>query len=853
MDFKRRLDDVKLKEIYLLFSAILAPGFLIIWLKFKPGMPIELLLGCWIVSLYFTFSFCLMHLSSFIRRNLGYVLYGGYYLLSLFVIYLAYYYDFSESYSLLLMLVVFYISLTFDKIKALLYYLITVLILMSSVAYVERRYLNIYNNNGLIVNICLLVFSVIVLLNLYIRNGDKNALNESIKDYQRLLDTSPDGIIVYEKENIVYANEALAALAKISDKDEIIGKSVFDILHSKDYNQIITGIEEILKGNRTGYNEVKIDLANNISLDAEVVNKVTTYNGREAIMTIVRDISERKRMQAELIEAEAKYRSIIEGALLGILITKNVKPIYVNEYVERTIGYSAEELYSMDLLTLVDEEYRTVFNESVERLRSGANEIMMSIRVVKKDGSKLFLQVHSRVMDYKGEYSVMSMVLDVTEQKKSEEKIMHMAFYDSVTGLPNRYLLSSRLQETLESDKESNKPTALMFIDFDKFKIINDTLGHSFGDKVLIQASKELRKCLMKDDFISRYGGDEFIILLENTGYERAEMTAINIIKRFSSSLDIEENRIDITPSIGISLYPTDATDAETLVKYADTAMYMVKAQGRNNYKFYKPEMNDEISKTMMMEQDLRKAIERGEFIVHYQPQISLTTGDLIGAEALIRWQHPRLGLVPPDRFIPLAEENGLIVAIGDWILNEACLQSMTWQKCGLRPINMSVNVSYKQLKCKDFSNSVQEALKKSRLKPELLELEITESVLKDAEEFKTIISELESLGVKLAIDDFGVGYSSLSMLQHTAINNLKIDKSFVRSIPCSRKAAAIVKSIIDIGKNLNFQLVAEGIETKVQADFLRENNCDLGQGYLYSRPLPAEEFETFFRNWKGL
>lgn len=431
--------------------------------------------------------------------------------------------------------------------------------------------------------------------------------------------------------------------------------------------------------------------------------------------------------------------------------------------------------------------------------------------------------------------------------RNRDQKALHqMAFYDSVTSLPNRYFLTKYLHNQLD-----DKPLALLFIDMDKFKIINDTMGHNFGDAVLKQASKALKECLHDDVFVARYGGDEFIAVLGGTEQVRAEHIAQHIIKRFSDPISVAEHNIDMTFSIGISLYPSDASSPESLVKYADTAMYFTKSRGRNNYTFYTQDMSKVISRRQQLENGLKRALQNGEFTVHYQPKIDLATGEISGAEALLRWIHPELGSIPPDEFIPIAEETGLIVPIGEWVLKTVCKQGTIWQKAGLPFINLALNVSYQQLKYKGFIHSIEEALTECGLDPKYLELEITESMLRETEELKLVLDALEPIGIKLAIDDFGVGYSSLSMLQYVAIHHLKIDRSLIKDIPESSKAEAIAKTIIELGKNLNCNITAEGVETKEQFDFLRNNHCHFGQGYLFSRPLDGPAFEKLLGSWK--
>jgi diguanylate cyclase (GGDEF)-like protein/PAS domain S-box-containing protein len=842
----------KSMELLSFISAIIAPSFVFIWMILDSKMPIQLRWTTWMIALLFTLLYCSIHISNFMRQHLNYFFYGMCYIATVYTIYVVHLNHFAEGYSLALMLVVFYIALTFEKIRTLLWYLVTTLVLVEWAVYIETRYTKVQDNNGLIVGICLVFFSVIALINLFIRNEDKRALKESEEDYQRLLDTSPNGVIVYEQGNIVYANESIAKLTKVKHRNELLGKSVFEFLKPRDYEQAAIDIDEILKGKHSTYKEGKINL-DEISIDVELANIATTYKGKKAIMTIVKDISERKKIEEELVEAEAKYRSIVEGALVGVYIIQENKLMYINKYLEDTFGYCAEELYNMDFLKLISDKCKVLVMEGIQRLMSGSKDTMMEIEGVRKDGSTVYIQTHSKLIIYKGMPAIMGMLSDITEHKMAEKKITQMALYDSVTELPNRYFLNFQLKDSLENSKKNEKLVALMFIDLDRFKIINDTMGHNFGDIVLKRASSKIKKCLLEKDFMARYGGDEFIIVLEDASIDRAKQTAEHIVKRFSNALSVGEHSIDITPSIGISLYPMDGSDAETLVKYADTAMYHAKSLGRNNYKFYEPQMNQELSRRIRMENGLRKAIENGEFIVHYQPQIDFTSGDICGAEALIRWNHPECGIVPPNEFIPLAEETGLISSIGEWVLKAACMQNKTWQEAGLKPINIAINVSYQQLRHKGFVDSIRKVLKESGLAPQYLELEITESILKDIDELKAVLDEIGPMGIKLSIDDFGVGYSSLSMLQHLAVNNLKIDRSFIESVLENPKSAAIVKTIIDMGKNLDFNIIAEGIEHKEQVDFLKQNNCNIGQGYLFSRPLAAEYFEKLLREWKSI
>lgn len=850
MDAKFRNDNWKVIEIWVLISGIVPPVFVYFWLQMNPQMSAHLKWWLWIAALQFTLLVLMKYCNSYIRDHLEYFLYGGYYFASAIVIYVTYYYNFSTEYLIFLLMMVFFVTLTFEKMLSLLIYLGDVLALVSLAVYSGVHYQKFNIDNGILLITCFIILLIIGSFNLFIREKSRRDLYQSRDDYQRLLDVSPEGIIVYERDTIVYVNEAFTKMITGVKKEDIIGKSALELLHPKDYEQNLAKLKEVLEGKVTGYIEERLEFANNKTIDVESISLLTTYKGNKAVMAIIRDITERKRLERELVDAEVKYRSIVEAALVGVFIFQKWKLVYVNKYFEDTFGYNSREIYDIDYLNLVFEESKGKVIDAMQKLESGTKDMVMEVKGRKSNGSVVYLQTHVRSIHNSGPPTIYGTMLDITERKLSEERVREMALYDPLTGLPNRYYLELHIEEVIERSKDSGEPVALMFIDFDRFKIINDTKGHMFGDALLKKVSKEIETCLAEKDFLSRYAGDEFIIVLEDTGRKRAGEVAENIINVFSDSIDVENRKVNITPSIGISFYPMDSHDMETLIKNADTAMYEAKSQGRNNYQFYEQQMGNGLSKKVQMEGALRKALQNNEFTIHYQPLVNIMTGDIYGAEALLRWNNPELGFIPPDEFIPIAEETGLIIPIGEWVLRTVCMQCMAWRKAGLGPFNMSVNVSYKQLKFEGFIHSVQEILKESGLEPQFLELELTESILKDAEELKIVLDNLKPIGVKLAIDDFGVGYSSLSMLKNVSINNLKIDKSFIWDMLDNPVVAALVRTIIDIGKNLNYDIIAEGIETKAQLDFLKKNNCDFGQGYYFSKPLNEKSFEELYREW---
>lgn len=434
---------------------------------------------------------------------------------------------------------------------------------------------------------------------------------------------------------------------------------------------------------------------------------------------------------------------------------------------------------------------------------------------------------------------------DVTRLYEAEEKYNHLAYHDDLTGLPNRRNFYKQLGEMFETARHNDSRFAVLYIDLDRFKMVNDTFGHQNGDMLLCEAAERLKNGLHSGSFLSRMGGDEFTIIVPH-GSESvaAVITAETILRNFERSFMIRGQEFHISASVGISYYPDDGQDAETLMIHADTALFKAKEAGRNMYVLYAPTMDQSSHERLAIENALRKAVEREEWVLHYQPQIDIDTGQIVGLEALIRWDHPLYKLIPPSEFIPLAEETGLIVAIGEWVLKEACLQNKHWQDSGFPKIRISVNLSTAQFMKKNLCKTVEKVLAETGLEPQYLELEITESMTMDVDKASTILDELSVLGVQISIDDFGTGYSSLNYLKQFSIHRLKVDKSFVKDITSDESNARIVGAIISMAHHLGLRVIAEGVETGEQMSFLKGQKCDEIQGYYYSPPLPAEELE---------
>ncbi len=580
------------------------------------------------------------------------------------------------------------------------------------------------------------------------------------------------------------------------------------------------------------------------------------HNKRIAIEGFIQDITDRIATNKALHEALRRYRSIFEHATEGIFqTTPSGRYLDANPALARIYNYPSPEIMIAALQDIQQQLYvqQSRRDEFVRLMFESGNVRNFESEVYRQDGSSIWISenaravkdVHGVVQFYEGT------VVDITERKQHEEKLQHQASHDILTGLPNRMLLMDRIERAISRAKREAQKAAVVFVDLDNFKLINDSLGHHVGDRLLLEMASRLSTCIRNQDTVARLGGDEFVLVLT----EQSEGPGvIHIIRRLLEVIAqpwIDEgHEYSLSCSIGISCYPCDGDSAETLLKCADVAMYEAKGAGKNTFHFFTPELNQAVTERLALANDLRRAVEREEFRVYYQPRVDVHTGQIVGAEALIRWQHPEKGLIPPDNFIPIAEETGLIIPMGQWILHEACRQNRAWQEAGLQPICVSVNLSPIQFRQPGLIEAVMNALQQTALNASFLELELTESFfMQDAERINDAITALKSLGVALSIDDFGTGYSSLSYLKRFPVNHLKIDKSFVQEINTSPDDAAIVRAIITLGHELGLKVVAEGVETLANYKFLQQHNCDEIQGYYFSRPVPAPDMEILLRH----
>ncbi len=569
----------------------------------------------------------------------------------------------------------------------------------------------------------------------------------------------------------------------------------------------------------------------------------------------IQDITERRRASDSLNEAVRRYASIFEHATEGIFqTTPDGQYLNANPALARIYGHPSAESLIADLHDIQHQLYVVPERreEFVGLMQTHGLVHNFESQVYRRDGSIIWISENARaVIGADGEVQFFEgTVIDISERRQHEATLEHQATHDSLTGLPNRALLRSRIEQGIARARRDSHLVAIVFLDLDHFKLINDSLGHHVGDRLLLEVADRLVGSVSGHDCVARQGGDEFVVVLTEQHDKTGIVAVVNALLDVISQPWVDEGQeYGLSCSVGISCYPQDGDDPDALLRAADTAMYKSKEAGRNTYHFFTPEFNLAISERLELENSLRHAIEREEFRVYYQPRIDSASGSIVGAEALIRWECPGKGLIAPDAFISIAEETGLIIPIGNWILREACRQNRVWQHAGLPPISVSVNLSPIQFRHQTLVQSVADALHAADLDPSYLELELTESfVMHDAERINIAMQAIKAIGVDIAVDDFGTGYSSLSYLKRFPVDRLKVDKSFVRDINVDPDDAAIVVAIITLGHALGLKVVAEGVETQAHLDFLRAHHCDELQGYFFSRPVPARELEAQLR-----
>jgi diguanylate cyclase (GGDEF)-like protein/PAS domain S-box-containing protein len=689
----------------------------------------------------------------------------------------------------------------------------------------------------------------------------RDALHNSEARFRAMSDASPLGIFVSDAEgSCVYTNAAYQRISGLSF-EQTLGTSWSIAIHPEDRQRVLADWHAAAHSDASLRTEFRFQREDG-SVVWTRVNSAVMHDGTEphGHVQTVEDITERKSTEFVLRAAEEalfeeKERAQVTLNSIGdaVLTTDLLGNVtYLNLVAEAMTGWSRGDALGRPLA----EVFRIIDGTTRQAVVNPAQHALEEDRTVglaadcvliRRDGFESAIEdsaapIHNRDGQIAGAVIVFH---DVSQSRATAVKMAHLAQHDFLTDLPNRALLTERLSQAIGLAHRHRKQVALLFVDLDYFKRINDSLGHASGDQLLRSVADRLVASVRASDTVCRQGGDEFVILLaEIEQPQDAAHIAEKLRAAFSAPHLVDGQELHVTLSIGISVYPDDGGTVDTVMQNADTAMFHAKASGRNNYQFFRAEMNVRAVRRLAVESSLRRALKEGEFLLHYQPQIDLASSAMIGAEALIRWRDPNLGVVYPGQFVPIAEECGLIVPIGSWVLREACRQVRVWLDAGLRAVPVSVNISAVEFRHKGFVDGVALILQETGLAPGYLELELTESILMhDAESSTSVLAALKAMGVRLAIDDFGTGYSSLSYLKRFPIDTLKIDQSFVRDIVTDTDDATIVAAVIGMGKNLKQRVVAEGVETPEQLAFLRTQQCDEGQGFHFSHSLPAEAF----------
>ncbi len=655
-------------------------------------------------------------------------------------------------------------------------------------------------------------------------------------------DTLSHPIFVHDHEfHILFANRAYLSRAKASLED-ILGALYWQVFPrgqgplSNCLRALSGGAEEEVEDIRTDAGEIFCCRALTIhSADGRYLYSIH----------LLEDVTERRRLEKTLQREQALSDATIQSApgAFYVLDTEN-RFIRWNRYVNRITNLSDDALLQTSALSIIHPEDRPRIAAKIQEVFS-VGHAETEARIITVDDGVRDFSFNGQRFEVDGVIYLAGYGVDITDLKRAWVQLEHLATHDHLTGLPNRNLFFDRLQHSLDKAARRDEHFAVLFVDLDNFKLINDGFGHQMGDLLLVQVADHLQACTRKQDTVSRLGGDEFAVIVEDIRESSEEIvaaTAERIIEAIAAPFDLGGREALLSASVGIAFYPKDGADMATLLRSADTAMYKAKEIGKNNYQFFTAEMNTHAAERHALESDLRDALARGEFYLVYQPQVDIRSARIIGVEALLRWQHPRRGLLLPDEFIPLAEATGLIVPIGDWVLRSVCAQLREWSDKGLRTIRVAVNLSPRQFRQEDLANTIQTILLENGVSASSLEFELTETcVMDDAASATEILKRLKEMGVRLSIDDFGMGYSSLLYLKRFPIDNLKIDSHFIKDLATDSEDRAIVTAIITMGHSMHLAVIAEGVETQQQLEFLRIEGCDFVQGYYINRPLSAQ------------
>lgn len=717
-------------------------------------------------------------------------------------------------------------------------------------------------------------------------------LQRALREQQTLLDSAGVGIVFLRQRSVVRCNQRYAEIFGHASPESLVGLNTETFYPSREaFRDLGRTAYPVLAQGQAFRVERQLRRRDGSlfwgSLTGRLINPHDTAEGS---IWILDDIDEQKRAQAALGAAVREKQLLFDSAMVGIVFLRDRRLTRCNHHFEQMLCYEPGELVGSPSRRWYasDAAWEEVGRRCYPQLAAG-HSYEGELELCRKDGTPVICEVRSKSIDPADpSQGSIWITMDITERKQAQavlasahedlerqvqdrtrelretvdnlhreindrkadqERIYWLAHYDALTGLPNRTLLAERAQEAIRVAQEGNTPLALIFLDLDHFKHVNDSLGHRVGDTLLVEIAKRLRAVVRDKDTVSRLGGDEFILLLPGANAHGAARVAGKLQEASRQHYQIDHHELTMAPSMGIALFPQDGTDFDTLTQSADVAMYRAKLDGRNTFKFFTPEMQAQSVRALQLENALRRALERNQFHLHYQPQMSLTNGSVRSVEALLRWQHPQLGAVSPAEFIPIAEDSGQILQIGEWVLRTALSQLKTWRTNGFPHLTMAVNLSAIQFRQPQLPELVSRMLAEFSLPPDSLELELTEGVaVDDPHAAVATMDQLHARGVRMSMDDFGTGYSSLSQLKRFQIFKLKIDQSFVRDLGDDGNDRAIVSAIIRMAQALGMRTTAEGVETEGQLAYLREQGCDEAQGYHFSMPLSAPELEAFMR-----
>lgn len=664
--------------------------------------------------------------------------------------------------------------------------------------------------------------------------------------HKKLFFHYPDALFLLDVNgNFKEVNHGLEELTGYS-KEELLHSHFSQYIYDDDLENVMEYLKETLEGKVEKWEFRIVDKSKRIKFISISVVSADIEGEFSGVYGRAKDITERKQLELALNNSEIRFESLIQNSsdVIGIL-DKDGKIRYQSQAVKQILGFEPDQLIGNSCFEYIFQDDLEIVNDLFSTaLDTPSVTVTAEFRLKKANGEWIYCEANLKnLLNDQNVNGIVVNYRDISVRKKYEQEIQHIAFHDHLTGLPNRKLLENVLLKEITN----NNNMALLFIDLDRFKVINDSMGYSVGDLLLQKVTERLKSSIAEKDMLVRQGGDEFIIFLANADRRTASDVSEKIVEALSSPFTINNYDMLTTPSIGISLFPEDGNTVEQLIKHADYAMNQAKKNGKNTYHFYSTSKHNQQINPLKMEMELRKAIERNELMLYYQPKMNLKTGAVVGVEALIRWSHPELGLVSPGSFIPLAEETGLIIPIGKWALHTACIQNKKWQEQGFSPMVVSVNLSVRQFSQSNLVQTVAETIIETGLDPQYLELEVTESMTANIDYTIKTLQQLKDLGVRISIDDFGTGFSSLNYLKEFPVDTLKIDQSFVRELQNNPNDQTIVKTIISMAHNLNLSVVAEGIETREQLVFLQEHLCNEGQGYFFSKPIPAKELSESF------